>query len=275
MGTFKKLLDSLTEDGVIAGAATVMAGDVAQFTPVMSAGKKNKRKTLKKAKEIVDETSDNKMGVATSEDEDHAHYLANLKPEMVSVDGSANITSTSVNNHTHTVTLTPDQVKKILDQRQVRTHTSSDDGHTHEVVFISSKKLEELTESIQGEKVETQNIEEREDLVVVADRARKALSDEAERKRKESEKKRASMKESYILEDAGAYVYFREGEKNVFEMFEENDFNVFIQGLKRNNPRFWRTTPINEKMMEKMNENRGLWFEVRFGDRSYKPFDKR
>ena len=287
MRQFERLLNLVMEDGE--GAGTVVAGDVAVFNPVLGAGKKNKRKVLKKVDEI-DETSDNKKGIVTGETEDHLHFLADLKDNMTANDGSANITTTPADNHTHTVSLSAEQVDKILDQRQVRTHTSKDNGHTHEVVFISSKKLEELDESMQGDEMEMQQegsknltmkykeeseIDEREDLAVVADRARQALSAEAARKRQEADKKLASSNESYMIEDAGEYIYFREGEKKVFEMFEEKDFNVFIQGLKKSNPRFWRTTPTNEAMMIKMNENRGLWFEVRFGDQVFKPFDKR
>ena len=99
-------------------------------------------------------------------------------------------------------------------------------------------------------------------------------------KKTEELEETTQQKDPNMIEETATYKYYNDGDRKVFEMLDESDFHKFYQGLKRGNNRFWRNSPMmggsptTEKMMEKMNENRGLWFEVRYDNRIYKPFDK-
>lgn len=195
-------------------------------------------KTVKRKplkKKKKSEIEEDAKGIKTSDNDGHSHYVTDLEPEMVTKDGSAFLTTSKDGGHIHTVSLDVPQVEKILNHKEVKTQTSKDDGHTHDVIFISSRTLEEL----KGEKVETEE-----------------------------------NTNSNMIEETDKFKYFLEGDKKVFEILDEADFNIFYQGLRKVNPRFWRQSPITVKMMERMNENRGLWFVVRYGDKQYKPFDK-
>lgn len=81
-------------------------------------------------------------------------------------------------------------------------------------------------------------------------------------------------KDSNMIEETTKYKYYNDGDRKVFEIMERADFDMFYQGLRKKNNRIWRQGETCTKMLQIMNENRGLWFEVRFGDRMYKPFDK-
>lgn len=92
---------------------------------------------------------------------------------------------------------------------------------------------------------------------------------------KKDDKKKSKLTEnSNMIEETENYKFYNDGDRKVFEILDEADFNMFYQGLKKANNRIWRQGETCSKMMEHMNKNRGLWFEVRFGDRIYKPFDK-
>jgi len=63
-------------------------------------------------------------------------------------------------------------------------------------------------------------------------------------------------------------------EKRIFEFLNESDFVHFQQGLRRGNARYWRQRPSTAKMLEKMNENKGRTFVVKFNEEETAPFIK-
>ena len=86
----------------------------------------------------------------------------------------------------------------------------------------------------------------------------------------EPQKRKKKMKKK-VIETNEKYEIYEEGDYTLFEFFNEQDFLVYTQGLKKDNPRIWRQTPATLAMNEALQKYRSSGFRVKYANQVSSP----
>ncbi len=90
-----------------------------------------------------------------------------------------------------------------------------------------------------------------------------AVNPNALKKDEETLTRRKKMSKKNVIKENDNFTFFKDGDTNIFEIHNEQDINVYHQGLKKGSPKFWRQNSTTSEMMDTMNQNRSRNFIVR------------